>query len=158
MDAIVQILRRQFQPTVEMLSAQLEACPDSLWNDREFAFWKQMFHSITGIKFWFRQGEEAFALPDFGREIVDDFDRDNGNYITKQEMAAYFEELINKAERFFDSYHDEKLSEPADVYDQMAVADVILGQIRHIQHHVGICNQILRQNGVDPVKWTGYGE
>jgi hypothetical protein len=49
-----------------------------------------------------------------------------------------------------------KLTEKSIIYNNITNLDVILGQIRHLQYHVGHCESILRENGMTDLKWIDY--
>ncbi|WNS45148.1 DinB family protein [Paenibacillus sp. MMS20-IR301] len=153
-DKMVEVLRRQFEPVVEMLKQQVAECPDEFWNDASQKYWKHVFHAATSMKFWFRQQkEEAFIIPDFGRDITEALDQECSDYPTKEEMTAYVEEMMKVARSFVDELTDETLMEPCVLFAEITKMDVVLMQIRHVQHHVGYCNSILNSNQLEAVKW-----
>lgn len=152
---MVDVLKGQFEPTLEMLTRLVEECPDELWFDRQTNYWKHIFHAITGIQFWFRQGSEAFHIPNLNKDITPDLDKECTEDPTKAEMGAYVQEMIEKARSFTEALNDQSIFEPCDVYNEFTKADVILMQIRHIQHHVGYCNHILYSHNHKAVQWLG---
>lgn len=44
--------------------------------------------------------------------------------------------------------------EPCVLFEEITKLDVILMQVRHVQHHIGYCNGILNSNHVEAVKWV----
>ncbi|RUT40463.1 DinB family protein [Paenibacillus anaericanus] len=153
-DKMVTVLRRQFEPTVEMLKNLIEVCPDDFWFDAKHKYWKQIFHATTSMKFWFRQQkDEEFIIPDFGKDVTEDLDKECSDYPTKEEMKNYVEEISSVARKFFDELTDDKLLEPCVLYEEITRTDVILMQIRHVQHHIGYCNNILNSNHLEAAKW-----
>jgi hypothetical protein len=153
-DKMVAVLRRQFEPTLEMLKQLIEVCPDDFWRDTKQKYWKHIFHATTSMKFWFRQQrDEEFKIPDFGKDITEALDKECSNYPTKEEMTEYVEEILSVARKFLDELTDDKLLEPCVLYEEITKTDVILMQIRHVQHHIGYCNNILNSNHLEAVKW-----
>jgi len=57
------------------------------------------------------------------------------------------------ARNFFDELTDGRLLEPCVLYEEITKTDVILMQIRHVQHHIGYCNSILNSNHLETAKW-----
>lgn len=153
-DKMVAVLRRLFDPTVEMLKNLIEVCPDDFWMDTKHNYWKQIFHATTSMKFWFRQKkDEAFEIPDFDKDVKEDLDLECSDYPTKEEMTKYLEDILIMAQHFFDELTDDRLLEPCVLYEEITKADVILMQIRHVQHHVGYCNSLLSSNQLTAAKW-----
>lgn len=154
-DQMVAVLRRQFEPTLEMLKQLIEACPDDLWREAKSKYWKHVFHATTSMKFWFRQQkDEAFVIPDFGRDITEALDEDCSDYPTKEEMTIYVDEITEMAREFLDNLTDDNVLEPCALFEEITKTDVILMQIRHVQHHIGYCNSILNTHHLEAVKWV----
>lgn len=155
---LTEVFRRQLEPGIRMLERQVNVCPDALWFDGSQQVWKHLLHAAIGIRFWFRQEGEAFSLPDFGKDVTDEFDRQCADAPTKEELLRYIGEMADRAWAYLDRLEDGGLTEPCAVTAKLTAADTVFMQVRHIQHHVGVCNQLLRANGQEPVKWLGYGE
>jgi len=81
-----------------------------------------------------------------------------GTHLTKAELKDYLARVREKVDRIFAALDDEGLSAPIRPRSRNTYHDAILGQIRHIQHHVGQCNAILRRSGARTAGWLGYGE
>ena len=73
-------------------------------------------------------------------------------------MKEYIEKMMVSARDYLDNIGNKELLEPCSIYNKLTKTDVLLMHIRHIQHHVGFCNSILRANDLKPVKWSGYFE
>lgn len=155
---LVTILQRQLDPTLQMLENLVVLSPEEIWNNQKLKYWKHILHAITGIEFWFRNEGEEFHLPDFNKDITPDFDKESKDYPTQNELLTYIQEMMNKSQKYFNALSDERLIEPCDTYKDITKADVILMQIRHIQHHIGYCNNILNTSNYKAVQWLGYGE
>lgn len=147
------ILKAHFCSTISMIDDLIESCPKDVWTSSENLVWKHVFHAICGIEFWFRTGDMKFAEPLIRNDVTPDFDKHTSDYATKKEMKEYLNRNISFAQDFFASLTEDSLSEPADVYKKITKLDVILMQIRHIQHHVGYCNSVIKNNGGTPAQW-----
>ncbi|WP_187355452.1 DinB family protein [Paenibacillus tengchongensis] len=153
-DKMVAVLRRQLEPTLEMLRQLIDVCPEDLWMDARQKYWKQIFHATTSLKFWFRQKkEEVFIIPDLGKDVTEAMDEECTGYPTQAEMTAYVEEILGVAYQFMDDLTDDSLLEPCVLFAEITKADVVLMQIRHVQHHVGCCNHILTAKRLEAVRW-----
>lgn len=152
---MVAVLRRQLEPTLQMLEHLIAACPDDFWMDARQKYWRHVFHATTSMKFWFRQqSDEEFTIPNFGKDIVEDLDKECTDYPTKEEMQKYMKEILSMAYAFMDDLTDEKLLAPCVLFEEITKTDVILMQIRHVQHHIGYCNSILNSKGLEAVHWV----
>jgi hypothetical protein len=158
--AMVAVLRRHFDPALQMLAQIIESCPESLWAAQTDGgpLWQHVMHALIGVQFWFREASERFAPPDFGKGPVPDLGTAPSFDVEKGPTTAYLQHIQSRAEAFFGSLDDGRLHSGSSIYEKCTYADLILGQTRHIQHHVGYCNRILRDGGRPAAKWLGYGE
>jgi hypothetical protein len=151
--AAFHILKRHFDPSFEMLERLIDACPDGVW----LQIWQQVYHTLECVDFWLRTESGDYHLRDFKKDVTPYLDQRCSDYLTQGETRGYLETMKEKAQVFFQTNRG-RLFEPSAVNDAMTNADVILGQIRHIQYHVGDCNSILGGQGAQAVEWLGYGE
>jgi uncharacterized damage-inducible protein DinB len=157
---MLSVLRRQLEPTFQMIADVIDKCPESSWIDARSGrpLWQQVLHALIGIQFWFRESSEAFIPPDFGQGSVPDLDEAPTFEVSKDTVRAYMQTMHARAEAFFDSLDDRRLLSTTSLYDKFTYGDLILGQIRHIQHHVGYCGALMRTGGAGVPKWKGHGE
>ncbi len=75
------IVKRHFNPAFKMLEKIVETCPDDLWNSKieKVPFWQQIYHAVTGIDFWFREGGE-FTVPKFSKDITEDLSKESNTF------------------------------------------------------------------------------
>jgi hypothetical protein len=71
------VLRRQLDPSLQMLADIVQTCPSSLWLDSRSGrpLWQQVMHALTGVCFWLREASQAFSPPDFGQGPIPDLDQ-----------------------------------------------------------------------------------
>jgi hypothetical protein len=154
------VLKRQMEPSLEMLEKMIDQCPDELWTkiNGGFPFWQQLLHAYVGIEFWTNPTYVGFSEPNFGKDITSDLDKTCKDYLTKEKLKNYSKQIRIKLNNYFDELNSQKLLESSSIWDKYSYCDVILGQLRHIQYHVGHCNCILRQNNVEAVDWIDCKE
>jgi uncharacterized damage-inducible protein DinB len=161
--AHVEILKRSFDPSLEMLQVLVEKCPEGLWLDDRvgFPFWQQVWHVAFFIDFWLREdysrGAE-YRVMTFDKDLPVELDRRSDEHLTREEAAEYLKRLQEKADRFFSSLDDARLLEPIVEGRPVTYLDVIIGQIRHIQYHVGHGNCILKSSGAETSGWLAFNE
>ena len=155
-----EILRRQFYPSFQMLANLIEACPERQWTSQDAGnpFWQRIMHTLIGIQFWFRESDEECAAPDFGQGLVPDLDAAPAFSLTKQIVREYQAVIANRVHAFLSKMDDKRLVQISSICGACTYADIIIMQIRHIQHHVGYCNGLLHSNREGAIKWLGYAE
>ena len=68
---------------------------------------------------------------------------------SKDQVREFASEARSRADAFFTmAAEGENLLAPLWFYNVLTNLGIIVGQIRHIQHHVGYCNSILRKKGI----------
>ena len=156
---IVSVLRRHFDSCIAMLDEVAARCPESLWAeaDRGAPIWQHLYHTLTGVEFWFREGEEFVPLA-FGKAVSPDLDKQTQECLTKDELREYRGRIQEMCARFFATMDARHPLEESRITEVFTKTDLVLMQIRHVQHHVGYCNSILRAHGIEGAPWVGYGE
>lgn len=155
MNTMLDTCRQHFFMSFSMMEKMIEQCPEDVWNMKAggFVFWQQIVHALSGSNFWMRQDSSNFTEPFAERKIYPELDADPEGYVTRDEMTAYKKKVKAICESFFDGKDDEWLMFPSWVYVKLTNLDVLLMQIRHLQYHVGHCNSILRDRGLEAVDW-----
>lgn len=147
---------------MEMLRRVAERCLDDLWLDDSWGspFWQQVYHVVYYLDYWLREdySSRRFLSLAFDKSLSADLGRRSPDHLTKIEFMEYLAKAEKKVERIFAALDDERLSRLIRPRSRSTYHDAILGQIRHIQHHVGQCNAILRRAGTRTVGWLGYAE
>jgi len=159
----VAILRRSFDPSLKMLRVMVEKCPPGVWLDAGagFPFWQQVWHTCFFVDFWLREDYSkgaAYRVMTFDNDLPVELDKASEEHLTKEEALEYLERLQEKADRFFESLDDERLLQPVVEGRSLTYLDVILGQIRHIQYHVGNGNRMLKSRNAETSGWLAFGE
>ena len=149
-----EILWKQFGATIDMLENAISLCPESFWDDRRF--WYSAYHTIFYLDYYLSTEPDAFLPPN--PFTLSEFDPNGAipeRIYTKKELLDYLEfarkkcfSLItdltqeNSEKRFINAYRN---------YNRF---EIILYNMRHVQHHVGQLNLLLRQNIDDAPKWV----
>jgi len=155
------ILKRQLDCSLEMLAKAVELCPDDAWADDagHAPVWEQVYHALFWFNAWLRDWSKPIERPEFHIEEALEIKRRSGSLVDRRQMAAYLAKVRAYYEAFMAGVTDAGLLAEEKAFDRSwTVADRILGQVRHIQHHVGYLNAVLGANRGVPVHWIGYGE
>ncbi len=156
------IVKRQFDPSYEMLYQIVDHCPDNVWLREEAGapYWQQAYHTTYWVDFWLREeySQAEFRSLIFNKDLSFELDKASRDCLTREELKEYLRKVQEKLGRFFEKLDDEKLRSPIVEWSGFTYLDAIVSQIRHIQYHVGQCNTILGKQGVNAVEWVAYNE
>jgi len=155
MTHMIDSCKQHFFMSFSMLEKMIEQCPDEVWSVKAggFVFWQQIIHALCSAGFWMRKPGSAFAEPFAEKKVYPELEQDPEGNISRDEMREYKDKVKALCEAFFCDKDDEWLVFPSDIHIKISNLDVILMQIRHIQYHVGHCNSILRERGIEAVDW-----
>jgi hypothetical protein len=155
------ILKRQLDCSLEMLAKAVEQCPDGAWTDEagHAPAWEQVYHALFWFNAWLRDWAKPIEYPEFHIKEALDLKRRAGTVIDRRQTLGYLAKVRADYEAFMAGVDDAGLLNAASAFGRRwTTADRILGQVRHIQHHVGYLNAILGTTRGRPVHWIGYGE
>lgn len=113
-------------------------------------------HAITGSLFWFRAEPKEFLEPFSDLNVYPELEKEPENMLSKNQIKDLLKQVVELADSFFLIFDSEKLIEPSVLYDKITNLDVVFGQIRHLQYHIGHCESILREAGITELKWVDY--
>jgi hypothetical protein len=155
MKDIASAINRHFQASFAMLMEVVKVCPQALWQERggRAPIWQIVYHTLAGAWVWFRPAGQPFQEPPVGGDVAE-LKVVPERTLSKEEVETFASAAKARADAFIAGVSQEgNLLAPYSFYDKFTNMDVILDQIRHIQHHVGYCNAILGE--VDSaVPWT----
>jgi len=152
------IIWQQFGAAIDMLENALLACPNELWSDRSRRpeFWYVAYHTLFFLDFYLSDTDRGFAPPaPFGLEELDPAGVLPDRVYTKDELHTYLEHGRRKCRAAIAALTDEKARqrcrfERPDVTN----AELLVYNMRHVQHHAAQLNLILRQTIDSAPRWV----
>ncbi len=156
-------VRTQFGAALESLERAIAACPELLWNARREdagAFGDMASHTLFWADYYLSAQPEGFApQKPFGFE---EFDHDGllpPRVYAKSELGVYLSHVRRKASARIGAM-DEALAGTASGFldSKLTECELLLYNARHVQHHVGQLQLLLRQSGVEPPRWVRASE
>ncbi len=153
------LIWRQLGGAVDMLGRAMEACPDDLWarDLDELAFWFQAYHALFYLDHDLHDAGTPFASAPFdvheyeARVVPPPF----AEAYAKADLLAYRARAAEQARAVLADIGagrdlrllgcDRLEAEPLEV---------VLIQLRHVQHHASQLNAMLRREGVEPPRWV----
>lgn len=145
----------QFGAAIDMLENAIQRCPERVWQ-AEKAFSHQAFHTLFFLDYYLSPNPVGFAPPanfrysEFGDEPPQ-------GIFSKAEILDYLLFCKNKLEQLLADLTGETaesrwINESKTM--DFSVMEILLYNLRHVQHHVGQLNLMLRQQVDDAPPWV----
>lgn len=148
----------QFGASIDMLENAIQTCSDSLW-EQEMAFSHLAYHTLFFLDYYLTLQPVGFTQPAPFRhsEFEDEPSKD---IFQKEEILDYLNFCKGKLGHLLTSLTEESaqsrwINESKTM--DYSMIEILLYNLRHVQHHVGQLNRMLRQNGIDAPDWVFRG-
>lgn len=152
------IIRGQFGAAIETLENAIRACPEELWFDqtRYHKFWHMAFHTLFWLDYYLSDSFDDFKPPaPFGLEELDPAGAIPERAYTQEELLEYLEYCRKKCRDTIESMTDEKAGRLHKFRKaSLSKAELLLYNMRHVQHHAAQLNLLLRQNIKSAPGWV----
>lgn len=147
-------LWKQFGASIDMLENAISMCNDEQW-DTENNFWYWAFHSLFWLDYYLSLETEKFSPPPpFTLSEFDSSDALPDKTYTKEELLTYLQHNRKKCHNLINEMTDDMAKKPW-VNDKYSIFEILLYNMRHVQHHAAQLNLLLRQNIDDAPLWVG---
>jgi hypothetical protein len=150
---------QQFGAAVEMLENAMHDCPDELWNSRsqQPEFWYLAYHTLFWLDFYLSKPGQSFVPPaPFTLDEMDPAGVLPERPYTKDELQNYLEHGREKCRDLIAALNNERGSEQVAVGSfEGSLVELLLYNLRHVQHHAAQLNLILRQQTNSAPRWVG---
>lgn len=159
------MLWKQFGGSIDMLINAIELCPDEVWNSNK-RFFYSAYHCTVFLDYYLSippknfQAQLSYTLinPDeIPAEAIDDVLPDE--IYNRQAVLHYLQNIREKAKTLIAALTEETLqanwiADPAKANMDLAsmdarnysVLEILLHNMRHVQHHTAQMNAMLRQD------------
>jgi uncharacterized damage-inducible protein DinB len=152
---------RQFHAAIDMLGNAISACPDSVWaasGDRPF--WYVAFHVVFFLDMYLSAEDESRFQPPppFGRGELEDRVVLPERVYTKDELRDYLRYCREKLDGVMAAMKQDWATGPCPFpYRNMCNGELLLYNMRHVQHHAAQLNLLLRQTTHSAPDWVSKG-
>ena len=149
-----EIIKSQYQASLEMLREAVIQCPDSLWNNPEDKnqFWQVVYHTLFYAHLYLQPSEQDFVPWAKNRKRYHRLEEEGEPY-RKEEILEYFEVCRVQVEEQVPSL---ELEAPSGFeWLPFNKLELQFYNIRHIQHHTGELCERLGVVGDIEVQWIG---
>lgn len=160
--ALKKIVWQQFGAAIDMLENAVHACPDDLWSDRSKRpeYWYLTYHTLFWLDLYLSGPVEGFAPPaPFNLDELDPAGLLPERPYTKKELLTYLEHGRKKCRAAIDTLTDVKDRERYRFgWGEANYSELLLYNMRHVQHHAAQLNLILRQQIDSAPDWVAQAE
>ncbi len=152
----------QFGAAVDMLENAIIACPDEHWGDADDwqAFWYLASHTLFWLDRDLSEAPDRHPPPaPFGLEELDPNGVLPPRVHTKVELLAVLAGVRSRFRTVFAGFTAAQAARPSTFRPgtDFTMLEQHLYCLRHVQHHVGQLQLLLRQAGVTPPRWVSRG-
>ena len=152
------IMWQQFGAAIDMLENAITACPDKIWRNRTRIpeYWYVVFHTLFWLDFYLSEASEGFIPPKpYGLEELDPAGILPDRVYSKEEMLTYLAHCRAKCKRRIEALTDEESHRLWKFgKSEFTITELLLYTLRHVQHHAGQLNLILRQTTDSAPRWV----
>ncbi len=159
MDNILkEIIWNQFGAAIDMLENALVACPREIWGERlELSeFWYLIYHTLFWLDFYLSGSAEEFVPPvPFSLSELDPEGLLPERVYSKEELKSYLEHGRKKCQATIKALTDKKSHQHFKFGSiDLSYTELLLYNMRHVQHHAAQLNLILRQKIDSAPRWV----
>jgi hypothetical protein len=153
-----EIIWMQFGAAIDMLENAVVACPDELWGNRSEKpeFWYTVYHTLFWLDFYLSESPEGFVPPvPFTLAEMDPAGLLPERVYSKEEIINYLEHGRKKCQATIEALTDEKSLRRFEFGTlDISFTELVLYNMRHVQHHAAQLNLILRQKIDSAPRWV----
>jgi hypothetical protein len=156
------IVLPQFGASIEMLENAIRACPEELWNDRSQLpeFWYLTYHTLFYLDCYLSESDKGFTPPPpYNLDELDPAGLMPPHPYSKDELLAYLDHGRKKCQRVIEELTEEKAARRCGFdWLDLSAGELLLYNMRHVQHHAAQLNLMLRQKTDSAPRWVRRAE
>lgn len=160
------VVWQQFGAAIDMLGNAIAACPDELWSEPDrtpqwqergvVGFWYLVFHTLFFLDYYLADSPTFRPPPPFTLDELDPAGILPDRPYAKAELVAYLEHCRARCQAAVDGLTDEAARRPSGPSRlELSRGELLLYNLRHVQHHTAQLNLLLRQATGDAPRWVG---
>ena len=158
-NSLKETLWKQFGASIDMLENALILCPDELWNT-EAKFWYNAYHCLFYLDYYLTLEPDKFApLSPFTLSEFDPSGAIPDQVYSKAVLLAYLQMNRKKCHDLIGNMTTEIAHKRwVNGYKNYSVIEILLYNMRHVQHHAAQLNLLLRQGINNAPSWVSQTE
>lgn len=151
------ILLQQYGAVIEMLEIAIVICPEQIWSDRSQKpeYWYLVYHTLFFLDLYLSGSLDGFAPPaPFTLDELNPAGVLPKGVYTKEELWNFLLHCRYKSQTTIGNLTDAKAQEICKFSRfEISFGELLLDNMRHVQHHVAQLNLILRQKTDSAPRW-----
>lgn len=151
---IKEILWKQFGASIDMLENAILACPEEFW-DTDRKFWYNAYHCLFYLDYYLTLDPVKFSPPPPFTQSEFEHTMPERVY-TREELLVYLQFNREKCHTLIKDLTEETIGQrwvnQSKTMDY-PVLEILLYNMRHVQHHAAQLNLILRKTIDDAPNW-----
>ncbi len=146
---------KQFGAAIDMFENAIVKCPESLWNGEE-KFWYITYHTLFFLDFYLSEEPDKFSPPEpFTLSELDEPLTMPDRVYSKEELISYTRYCREKCRKLIAELTPEKMANRwKDDSRNYSMYEMMLYNMRHVQHHTGQLNLLLGNLDHDLPVWV----
>lgn len=148
-------LWKQFGAAIDMLENAIKACPIELWNTPS-QFWYTAYHTMFYLDYYLTVEPEKFLPPPpFTLSEFDPAGIMPDRVYNKEELLEYLSFCRRKCRELIAGLTDDRARKRwVNEYKDYSILELLLYNMRHVQHHAAQLNLLLRQGINNAPTWV----
>jgi DinB superfamily len=139
---------QQFGAAIDALENAINTCPEEVWNDRSqyHEYWYWTYHTLFWLDYYLADNHKDFKPPQpFTMSEFDPSGALPDHVYTTDELLVYLEHGRNKCRKVINAITDEWANQEYEFGKlSLSFAELLLYNMRHVQHHTAQLNMLLR--------------
>lgn len=152
------ILWNQLGAAIDSLELAIKMCPEKVWGKKKGfqEFWYMAYHTLFFLDFYLSDSDQNFKPPKpFTLSEMDPAGVFPPKVYSKKELLKYLEFGRRKARKKLKSITNQQLFKRCGFERKdFTVAELMIYNTRHVQHHMAQLNLLLRQKINDAPRWV----
>jgi hypothetical protein len=148
----------QFGASIDMLEGSIRSCPEQVWTASvgKRPFWAVVFHTLFFLDLYLSESEQGFRPPPpFDQSVLPESGRIPGRAYTRTELQGYLDFCRDKCITSLSSLTEESALQRCGIARlNMAVIELHLYNMRHVQHHAAQLSHVLLQDSGAGTEWV----
>jgi hypothetical protein len=153
-------LWKQFGASIDMLDNAIAMCPDGLW-DTEEKFWYSSYHCLFWLDYYLTPEPSTFTpTPPYTLSEFNPTGEMPERTYSKDELLNYLKSNREKLRKLLSTLTDEEIVNRRWVndYKNFSLLEILLYNMRHVQHHAAQLNKFLRKNLNNAPAWISQSK
>ena len=151
---ISSILWKQFGGVIDMLENAIKTSNDHLWLSNNF--WYITYHTLFYLDYYLSEDPDTFHPPHpFDLSEFDPEGRMPDRIYSKLELLDYLEFCRKKCFYFIQDLNEDTMKKRwVNPYRDYSFFEMVVYNMRHVQHHTGQLNLLIRQVQDEGAGWV----